>query len=163
MWLRQIAMAAFALAALAVPASAQEPAASHLAAARELVLIGGASGSIDTIMPAIMGQIRQQSITRPEMTKDLEDVFKMLQPEMEQQRQIAVTIAARAYAKWMTEPEIKDTLVFFRTPSGAKYIKVLADLTDEIVNGVTEWSQSAGEYVMTRVRSEMGKRGHQMQ
>lgn len=151
------------LAALSAPVAAQEPSASQIAAARELVTVVGASGSIERILPALVDQIRRQAVTRPELGKDLEEVLKGLQPEIEQQRQQAYFIAARTYAKFMSEQEIRDAVVFFKTPSGAKYIQVLPELTDNLVNSITSWSELVGEYLQTRVRAEMMKRGHQLQ
>lgn len=151
------------LAALSAPVVGQEPSASQIAAARELVTVVGASGSIERILPALVDQIRRQAVTRPELGKDLEEVLKGLQPEIEQQRQQAYFIAARTYAKFMSEQEIRDAVVFFKTPSGVKYIQVLPELTDNLVNSITSWSELVGEYLQTRVRAEMMKRGHQLQ
>ena len=165
MLLRRAAIACGALALVAaIPAArAQEATPSQLAAARELVQVSGISTSIERILPALVDEIRRQAVSRPEMTKDLEEVFKGPATEIEQQRQQAYYIAARSYAKFLTEPEIKDTITFFKSPSGAKFIKLQPDVTDDLVNNVTAWTQLAAEYIQTRVRSEMLKRGHQMQ
>jgi hypothetical protein len=166
MWMRPVtlwaALIGLSLVA-AVPAAAQELSASHLAAARELVVAGGTGGSIDAIFPTLFEDIRRQSVTRPELSKDLNDVLKSLEAELETQRQQAMNIAARGYAKWLSEAEIRDALAFFTSASGKKYVTVLPDLTEDVVQSLTSWSQVASEYVMTRVRVEMTKRGHQMQ
>lgn len=166
MRLTQSILPALALAlAWGVPAQAQapEPSAAHLAAGRELVVASGASSSIDRIIPSILDEIRQQTVTRPELKKDMEEVFKALQGEMDAQRQQAYTVAARAYAKFMSEAEIREVAAFFKSPTGSKYIRVQPDLTDDLVNAISIWSQTAGEYILTRTRAEMGKRGQQMQ
>ncbi len=165
MRLRTVTLPALALglALAGGPARAQEPSTNHLVAARELVLASGAANSIDRILPAIADEIRRQIVTRPELVKDLDEVLKNLQPEIEQQLQQALAIAARVYTKWLTEPEIKDAIAFFRSAAGTKFVKVQPELTDDVVNTVTAWSQLAAEYMMTRTRAEMGKRGHQMQ
>lgn len=166
MWMRPVTLSALCLGALllaSAPSSAQEPSPSHLAAARELVSATGASSSIDNIFPGLMDEIRRQSLTRPEIAKDLDEVLKALGPDLEVQKQQAVTLAARSYAKWLTEPEIRDALTFFKSASGVKYVKVQPDLTDDIIQSITSWSQLASEYVMARTRAEMQKRGHQMQ
>lgn len=169
MWLSYVKLSALAVAlALAAvgPGAAQqqeEPSASHLAAARELILLNGASVAVERIMPALVANVRRQAVTRPELTKDLEEVLKAMEPELEQQRQQALLVTARAYAKWLNEEEIKDAIAFFRSPSGAKYARLLPDITEEYVNSVSAWTQLASEYVMTRARAEMLKRGHQIQ
>ena len=144
-------------------AQAQEPSASHLAAARELVDLTGVLSPVNDLVPAFVDQIRKQNVTRPELSKDLEDVLKALQPEMQLQRQQVTNIVSRTYAKWLTEPELKEVNTFFKTPAGAKYAKVQPDLVDDVVNDVQVWTQQASEYLMVRVRAEMAKRGHQLQ
>lgn len=164
-----VALAAFA--ASVGPSHAQqsqqqraaEPSASHLAAARDLLIVTGAAGSIDRIIPVFINDIRRISVTRPELAKDLDEVIKQLEPEMEKQKQQGYSIAARAYAAQMSEPELKEAAVFFRSPVGKKYVEALPVVTETLVNDITAWSQLAAEYTMTRVRAEMSKRGHQLQ
>ena len=155
--------ALLALTLALAPAQAQEPSASHLAAARELVDLTGVLSPINDLVPAFTDQIRKQNITRPELTKDLEEVLKALQPEMQLQRQQVTNIVSRTYAKWLTEPELKEINAFYRTPAGAKYAKAQPDLVDAVVNDVQVWTQQASEYLLVRVRAEMAKRGHQLQ
>ena len=152
-----------ALGLATAPVLAQDISANHLAAARELVTAAGAITSIDRIVPALVDEIRKQTLTRPEMTKDLNEVITALAPDIEQQRQQAIFVAARSYAKFMTEQELKDAIAFFKSPTGQKYVKVQPELTEDLVTSVTAWSQLAAEYIQTRVRVEMLKRGHQMQ
>jgi hypothetical protein len=52
---------------------------------------------------------------------------------------------------------------FFKSPLGSKFNKVQQDLLDDVVNDVQVWTQQASEYLLVRVRAEMGKRGHQLQ
>ena len=160
-----------ALALWSIPASAQQAAApkppaytaGHLAAARELIQMTGGLTAVDEMLPAFGDQIKKASVARPELSKDLDDVLAKLKPELDMQKQQAVNLVATTYAKFLTEQEIRDTIAFFKTPSGAKYIGIQSQLVDEAVDDVTAWSQQAGEYVMVRVRAEMGKRGFQLQ
>lgn len=155
-----------ALALWAGPAFAQNPpayTAGHLAAARELIQLTGGLAAVDEMLPAFGEQIKKSSVARPELTKDLDDVLAKLKPELDMQKQQALNLVAATYAKFLTEQEIRDTIAFFKTPSGAKYIGIQSQLVDEAVDDVTAWSQQAGEYVMVRVRAEMGKRGFQLQ
>lgn len=142
---------------------APEPSATHLAAARELLVATGAAGSIDRIFPVFINDIRRIAVTRPELAKDLDEVIKLLEPDLERQKQQGYSIAARAYAAQMSEPELKEATVFFRSPVGKKYVEALPVVTESLVNDITAWSQLAAEYTMTRVRAEMSKRGHQLQ
>ncbi len=136
---------------------------SHLALAREVMLSSGIARSFDSVLPAFADQIRKQAVTRPELAKDLDEVLASLQPEMELQKQRMIDIAARTYASKFTEAELKEIVTFFRSPAGKHYVEAQPQLLDEMVQEMQDWTQDVSEYVMVRVRAEMGKRGHQMQ
>ena len=149
----------------AAPAAPAEPeiSPSHLALAREVMLNSGISRSFDSIIPAFAEQIKRNAITRPELTKDLDEVLKSLEPEAEMQKQRMVDIAAKIYAKRLSEAELKDVVAFFRSPSGKRYVETQPQVLDDLVGAMQDWSQEVSEYMMVRVRVEMGKRGHQLQ
>ena len=136
---------------------------SHLALAREVLLGSGIARSFDSIIPAFSDQIRQNAVTRPELTKDLDEVLASLQPEMELQKQAMINTAARIYATRLTEAELADIATFFRSPAGKRYVETQPQVLDGIVQAMQGWTQEVSEYVMVRVRAEMAKRGHQMQ
>jgi hypothetical protein len=147
----------------ATPSFAQEPTAGQLAIARELMSLTGTLSTIDRLIPSFAAQVRQQAITRPDLAKDLDEVLKSFQPELEQRRQQIVNAASRVYAKHMTEAEMKDIVAFFKTPSGSKYLKIQPQLVDDVVANIQAWGDQVSEYVITRARTEMAKRGYQMQ
>jgi hypothetical protein len=136
---------------------------SHLAVAREVAVGSGITRSLEIIPPQLYDRIREQNVTRPELTKDLEEVLKALLPEMELQKQRMIAIVAAIYARQMTEAELKDVIAFFRSPSGKKYVETQPMVLDDLVREMQLWSQELAEYVMVRLRAEMGKRGHQLQ
>ena len=142
---------------------APAPSASHLAAAREVALASGIVRSIDVIPPQLFDRLREQIVARPELSKDLNDVLKAIEPEMELQKQKAVNAIALIYAGAMTEAELKDTITFFNSPSGKKYVETQPAVLDDLVREMQVWSQELAEYVMIRVRAEMQKKGHQLQ
>lgn len=145
----------------AAPAAAPSP--SHLALAREVMLSSGIARSFDSIIPAFADQIRQQAVTRPELAKDLNEVLTALQPEMELQKQRMVDTAAKIYADKLTEAELKEIAAFFRSAAGKRYVESQPAVLDEMVQAMQTWTQEVSEYVMVRVRAELGKRGHQLQ
>ncbi|WCS28011.1 DUF2059 domain-containing protein [Methylobacterium sp. NMS14P] len=136
---------------------------AHLALAREVMLSSGIARSFDSVLPAFADQIRKQAVTRPELSKDLDEVLASLQPEMELQKQRMIDIAARTYASKFSETELKEIATFFRSPAGKHYVEAQPQLLDEMVQEMQDWTQDVSEYVMVRVRAEMGKRGHQLQ
>ncbi|MCE4223259.1 DUF2059 domain-containing protein [Methylobacterium sp. C25] len=149
----------------APPAAQNQPAASdnHIALAREVMFNSGIARSFDSIIPALAEQIKKNSVTRPELSKDLDEVIKGLQPEMELQKQRMINVAAQIYARRLSEPELQDIVTFFRSPSGKRYVETQPQVLDELVGAMQDWTQEVSEYMMIRVRAEMGKRGHQLQ
>ncbi|HEX8167355.1 MAG TPA: DUF2059 domain-containing protein [Beijerinckiaceae bacterium] len=145
------------------PGAAPVPAASHLAVAREVALTSGIVRSIDVIPPQLFERLREQVVARPEISKDLNDVLKTIEPEMELQKQQVINAIALVYARAMTEAELKDTIAFFKSPSGKKYVETQPVVLDDLVREMQVWSQDLAEYVMVRVRAEMQKKGHQLQ
>ncbi|KMO26597.1 hypothetical protein NS228_15500 [Methylobacterium indicum] len=152
-------------AAPAAPAAPQAGAItpSHLALAKEVMLSSGIARSFDSILPAFGEQIRQAAVTRPELTKDLNEVIEKLQPELELQKQRIIDTASRIYANKLSEGELRDIATFFRSPSGKRYVETQPQVLDDMVQAMQTWTQEVSEYMMVRVRAEMGKRGHQLQ
>ncbi|SEO39648.1 hypothetical protein SAMN04487843_101250 [Methylobacterium sp. ap11] len=152
-------------AAPAAPAAPQAGAItpSHLALAKEVMLSSGIARSFDSILPAFGEQIKQAAVTRPELSKDLGEVLEKMQPELEMQKQRIIETASRIYASKLTEAELRDIAVFFRSPSGKRYVETQPQVLDDMVQAMQTWTQEVSEYMMVRVRAEMGKRGHQLQ
>ena len=141
---------------------APEPPASQLAAARNLVISSGMSRSFEPMVPELAQQIAPMlTRTRPDLTADLTEVLKQLQPEFEQKSQEMVDIAAHIYARRMSEDELKQAADFFNSPVGKKYVAVQPGMLDELVVAMQSWTQQLSTFMMTRVRQEMTKKGHQ--
>lgn len=140
-----------------------EPGAGHLAIAREVAISSGMTRSFDAMTEPLLAQLQQMNVTRPEIKKDLDEVVNQLRPEVEQWKQKMVDSAARAFATRLTEAELKDIATFYKSPAGVKYVQTQPVVLDDIVRDLATWTQNVSEYIMTRARAEMGKRGHQLQ
>jgi uncharacterized protein len=160
--------ASFVVSLLAGAASAQQqppppqPSASHLALARDVALASGITQSFENILTSFPDRLRQSTVTRPEIAKDLNEVLDALKPEMELQKQQMVNAAARIYASVMSEGELKEIAAFFKGPAGSKYLSSQPVIIERMVTEMQPWAQQVAEYVMVRVRAELGKRGHQL-
>jgi uncharacterized protein len=164
-----LSLAAVLLATAAPAQQAQQPPRaaasvpeSHLAAARELVGLTGITTIFDSFLPQFGAQIRQNLVTRPELTKDLDQVLEGLKPELEKQKQTMVDLTARYYATTFTEPELKELVAFFKAPAGRKYLQSTPTILDALAVETQRWTANVAEFVQTRVRAEMAKRGHQL-
>lgn len=135
--------------------------ASALAAAHDVVVSSGMSRSFAPMVPDLMHQIVPLlTRTRPELTKDLSDVLKNLEPEFTKDGERMTDIAAQIYARRMSEDELKQTAAFFNSPIGKKYVDVQPAMLDELVVAMQSWTQELSNIMMTRVRQEMVKKGH---
>jgi uncharacterized protein len=145
--------------------AAQEPvySASHLAVAREVAVASGITRSLDVVAPQLMDKLRDQAVTRPDLTKDLNEVLNALHPETDLLKQQMLGTVARILAARMSETELTDVANFFKSPSGRKYVESQPQVLDDFVREMELWSHDVAEYLMVRVRAEMGKRGHQLQ
>ena len=141
---------------------APQPSPSHLAAARDVVMLSGMTRTFDVIPPEMNEQIKKNAVTRPELSKDLDQVFESMKPEMELQKQQMVNAAARVYASRISEADLKEIAAFFKSPMGKKYVETQPQILDSMVVEIENWTKQLAEYVMVRVRAEMSKRGHQL-
>ncbi len=139
------------------------PSPSHLAAARALITASGLSRSFGVIIPQFMDQIAQSlTQTRPEIAKDLNTVLTQLKPEFDRQADEMVNIAAQIYAKQMNEQDLKTADAFFESPAGKKYVETQPAFLTEVVTAMQGWQGKVSTDMMTRVREEMKKKGHEI-
>jgi hypothetical protein len=161
------ALSAICLAA-AAPASAQQapavnpnPSPAQLALAKDIVVNSGISRSFESMIPTFLEQARQGlSTSRPELAKDLTEVVNQLKTEFDAQKEEALQLASQVVASRMSEPELKDVATFFKSPSGQKYVAVQPYMLDDMFRQMQTWTQKLSEQIMTRMRAEMKKRGH---
>jgi hypothetical protein len=142
---------------------AAEPSAAHVQAARELILATGISRSFQIIIPEFMDQIGVTlTQTRPELTNDLLAVMGQLKPEFDKQADEMIDLSARIYARLLTEDEIRAILAFFKSDAGRKYVGAQPLFLNQLVAGMQAWQQKISVNMMTRVREEMKKKGHDL-
>lgn len=136
---------------------------SHLQAGRDVVVGSGMSRSFDAILPQFVTEVRQTfTTTRPELTKDLNEVIELVRPEVEARKEEMTTAAAQIFASRLTEAELKDIGTFFNSPSGRRYVETQPLILDEMFKEMQSWTQRLSEFVVTRIRAEMKKRGHEI-
>lgn len=149
--------------AAAEPGAAAKPAIepSHLAAARDLVVVSGLSRLFEPVIVELRDQIPGVvGRTRPDLAKDLNDVLAELTPEFDAKKNEIVDLAAEIYARSMTEDELRQAADFFRSPVGRKYLDSQPHMLNEVVVAMQAWTQRLSTYMMRRAREEMIRRGH---
>ncbi|HEX2653276.1 MAG TPA: DUF2059 domain-containing protein [Xanthobacteraceae bacterium] len=156
-------IAAMAMVMFAGAAAAQTPAPSTIALAKELIDLKGSSNMYAPIIDGVIEQAKGVFLqTNPALAKDLEDVAKQLHTEYSVRRAEIADEVARLYATRFTEQELKEELVFFRTPLGKKIITEEPKIIDESFGRIQQWANKFSEEVVTRVRTDMKKKGHNL-
>ena len=144
-----------------VPALPQpEVSPEKFAAARQVVVSSGMSRSFEPMVPQLEEQIPLVvTRTRPDLSKDLTAVLVQLQPEFNQKSGEMLDIAARIYARSMSEEDLKATAAFFDSPAGKQYVAAQPKMLDELVVSMQAWTQEVSGFMMKRVQQEMEKKG----
>jgi hypothetical protein len=159
---------ALALALLAAsPACAETQSANaeqaQLALARDIVTNSGVANSVQVIIPQYLDQIGVTfSRTRPELVADLNMVLAGLKPEFEKKAEDMVETVAKLYSQRFSRKELEDVAAFFKSPSGRKYVASQPILMNDMFVALQGWSQQISVDMMTRVREEMRKKGHEL-
>jgi hypothetical protein len=136
-----------------------EPSAQATALARELIVAAGISRTFDGLIPQLMIEIQQSILqVRPQIVKELDDVLVQLKPEFDGQRAEMITLAAKIYARALSEADMKDALTYFKSAAGQRYVAAQPVMLDQLFNEMQAASQKIGEQLMKRVREELKKR-----
>jgi uncharacterized protein len=145
----------------AVTAQAQTPTAGAVAAARELIQAKGGGAMFEPVIPGVVESTKNNLLpTNPNLSRELNEVSAQLRREYEAKKAELVYEVAIVYAKHFTEQELKDLVVFYRSPLGQKMLKEEPVALDESLKRAQDWSIEFSEAVMGRFRAEMKKRGH---
>jgi len=153
---------ALVIAALS-PAQAQQPSASAIALAKEIILVKGGNAIYDPVVPGIVNQARTLFLqSNPMLGKDLNEVAAKLQAELTPRTAELLNDGARLYASKFTEQELKDVLAFYKSPLGRKVITQEPAILDQSTTNVDAWANKLAEEVIAKFRNEMKRRGHEI-
>jgi hypothetical protein len=144
-------------------AHAQQPSAAAVALARDVIVMKGAAGMTEPLVRGVIETVKNSFVpTNPNLTRELNDVATALHKELDGKSSEALDQMARAYAARFTEQELKDLLVFYKTPLGQKFTREEPNAIEDGMNRARQWAEAFGDTVMARMRSEMQKKGHQL-
>ena len=145
----------------AVAARAQEPSPATIAVARDVVITKGATGIADPLVHGVIESVKNSFLpTNPNLSRELNEVAAALHKDFDNKRTEVIDALAGAYARHFTEQELKDLLLFYKTPLGQKFSKEEPAAIEEGFSRAKTWSDSFVEVVMARMRSDMQKKGH---
>jgi hypothetical protein len=159
--LSRIAAVAAVAGACLGPARAQEPSAAAIAIARDVIATKGGDALADPLVRGVIESVKNNYLpTNPNLSRELNDTAAALQKELAGKRDEVLTEFARAYAGRFTESELKDLLLFYKTPLGQKFARDEPLAVEDGLRRAQQWGDSFAEAVMTRFRGEMQKKGH---
>lgn len=159
---RALGAAAIACLALTHVAQAQQqPSAAAVALAAQLLELKGGISAYD---PAIEGVIRHhQGVLlqiNPNLTKDVDATVQLMRANAAARRQELHNEIAKGYASAFTEQELKDMIAFYKTPLGKKMIEQEPKAGEESTKRAQVWIDKYADEVVTKMRAEMKRRGH---
>jgi uncharacterized protein len=146
-----------------IAAHAQQPSAATVVLAREVIVARGASGMTEPLVRGVIESVKNSFVpTNPNLTRELNDVATTLHKELDGKSSEVLEQMARAYATRFTEQELKDLLVFYKTPLGQKFIREEPNAIEDGLKRAQQWADTFADTVMARMRNEMQKKGHQL-
>jgi hypothetical protein len=129
--------------------------------ARDVVLYSGIARSFQIIVPQYLDQIGANlTRTRPDLIRDLNVVMEQVKPEFDKRVDEMVDRAAKLYVVHLTEQQLKDTAAFFKSPAGVAYVQAQPGLMNDLFPAMQSWQKQISEDMVTRIRAEMKKKGH---
>jgi hypothetical protein len=156
-------IAAIALAAvfMAAPALAQTPDPQQIAAARSMMDRSGASKGFEMVVPNFLEESKRLFLqTRPELAADLDKVAMAMAPEFTKRKEEILNDFALAYARRFTKDELIQIDNFYKSSAGKKFVELLPGVMEEGREKSLAWSRKLSEDIVTRMRAEMKKLGH---
>ena len=148
---------AFALALGAVPATAQQQAASPaalsgaIAAAKEILMLKNASAMYADAVPGMVEKVKGTLIGQNlNYQKDLTELAPIVAKQLAGREQEIGDGMVGVYAGEFTEQELKDLVTFYKSPLGQKLITNEPKAINLSMQVMNEWAQNFSEVVAAR-------------
>ena len=142
-------------------ADAQQPSASAIATAKEVITAKGAAAIYSPLVSGVIERTKSVFLqTNPMLGKDLNEVATKLHTEYATRSAEIVNDVAKLYASRFTEQELKDILAFYKSPLGRKLIVEEPAILDQSMKNAQVWAENFSQEVIAKMRTEMKKRGH---
>jgi len=162
---RVLSAAGLLLALAAMPAGAQDKPASPaaIASAKEILAMKNASGMYAAAVPNLVEQTKEQLIqSNLNYQKDLNEVSVIIAQKLAGRESEIGEGMAKIYAGEFTEQELKDLVVFYKSPLGQKLLATEPKAIQMSVTFMNQWAQQFAQIVNGEFRAEMRKRGKQI-
>ena len=149
-----------------VPAKAQtqaQPSPAAIAAAKEILAMKHASAMYSAAVPNIVERTKDQLLqTNLNYQKDLNEVAVIVAKKFAGRLQEIGDGMAKVFATEFTEQELKDLVIFYKSPLGQKLLTTEPKAIQDSMAYMNQWAQQFAETVNGEFRAEMRKRGKQI-
>ena len=160
---------AVGLALAGVPASAQTPSGAPpaspaaIAAAKEILAMKNANAMYANAVPNIVQRTKDALLqSNLNYQKDLNEVAVIVAQKLAGREKEIGDGMAKVYASEFTEQELKDLVVFYKSPLGQKLLATEPKAIQMSVSFMNQWAQQFAQIVNGEFRAEMRKRGKQI-
>lgn len=154
------AFGALALVATAgLPASAQDIAASHLSAARNVLSALGATDEFDIILPSAAQSLKGELIQKnPDLQEVIIEVVDQTAFALAARRADLEREAATLYANAFTEAELNEIATFYNSATGKKLLTESANVTRGVFQAADIWQRGIARDLAQQAGEELGRR-----
>jgi hypothetical protein len=137
------------LLALASPALSQNARktvdADQLRAARELMQVTGAAGQIERSIPVMVREMEEQLVQQyPACEKQLKDDVAQVAKRLSARKQELLDEIADLLVERFSAAEMREITVFYRTPVGAKYMRLQSEIVQRSALAGQRWGERIG-------------------
>jgi uncharacterized protein len=169
--LRRAMAALIALIALGLVGSAQaqgfvpppQVSPAQILLAKQIVQIKGVNAMFAPLIRGVVQKTKDSVLqTNVMWAKDLNEIAASIEKEYQPRAVELVDASARYYASHFTEAELKQLLTFYQSPVGQKMLVEEPKALDETMAFAGNWGDDLSVDVMSKLRAEMKKRGHDM-
>lgn len=149
------------LAQAAPPAPTPPPlSAEHVALARQVVELSGATASFQNVIPAFIEQAKAMFLpTNPDLGRQFNEVGETLKGEFQPRVEELIQAISAAYAQRFSMDELKKIQAFYQSPEGSKLVRTVPSIMEETFARSQQWSQVVTRDLVARFREEFVKRG----
>lgn len=159
---RGVRLAALVLSlALASPAAFAQPTPAATATAKELIKVTGANSLFNPLIAGVVEQAKILFLQQdPSLAKDLNEIAAKLRTDLAPRMSELSDEVARLYTADFTEQELKEILVFYKSPTGQKLLAKQPQVIDNSMKFAQTWANNLSDQVIAKMRDELKKRGH---
>lgn len=159
----RLAAVAVALVAFGPAAHSQQTSVAAIATAKELVTATKATTIFNPLIAGVVEQAKLLFLQQdPSLAKDLNEIAEKMRADLAPRFAELNDEMAKLYATHFTDQELKEILVFYKSPVGQKLLTEQPTVVDASMRYAQDWANKLSDQVIAKMREELKKRGHNL-